>query len=390
MTPAGADFHTFDLGGGSVSGLLCEGGVLSLAADALDTVEYVDPFADANGDGVDGSGEYRFGTWTSDVRQVPFDELVASWNATTPPGTWLQAEVQPQLGDGRWVGWYVLGRWAYGDEDFHRTSVGGQGGADGDVAIDTFVARQPAAAYRLRLTLHARVGSRVAAPSVRRSSAVASSRARRPAEVPSATTMTGTAVELDVPRFSQEVHRGEYPQFDCGGEAWCSPAATAMVVAYWDALFPQSGYAPSPAETAWVNPRYADPCVDHAARFVFDYHYGGAGNWSFNAAYAAGRGLVADVTRLASLRDAEALLADGIPLVVSVAYTPRTLGGATVSTKGHLVVLAGFSGDGGTVLVNDPAAPTNAEVGRSYERAQLERAWLSASGGLAYVIRPAP
>src|SRR3989442_6042529 len=34
-------------------------------------------------------------------------------------------------------------------------------------------------------------------------------------------------------RSSQELHHGEYPQFDNGGEAWCSPTSTAMVVGHW-------------------------------------------------------------------------------------------------------------------------------------------------------------
>jgi hypothetical protein len=38
------------------------------------------------------------------------------------------------------------------------------------------------------------------------------------------------------------------------------------------------------------------------------------------------------------------------------------------------------------VIVNDPAAPTNAGVRRTYDRAQFERAWLDGSGGLSYVL----
>ena len=41
----------------------------------------------------------------------------------------------------------------------------------------------------------------------------------------------------------------------------------------------------------------------------------------------------------------------------------------------------------GDVVVNDPAGATNGEVRRVYDRAQLERIWIAASGGTAYVIR---
>ena len=56
-------------------------------------------------------------------------------------------------------------------------------------------------------------------------------------------------------------------------------------------------------------------------------------------------------------------------------------------TTGHLVVLVGVTGDGDAV-VNDPAAETNGEVRRVYDRTQFERAWLGGSGGVVYVIHP--
>ena len=387
--PYPVDFHTFDLAGGTTSGLTRSGGSLTLASTGLGTVEYADPFARINGEGVDGSGMYRSGEWTSDIYPVSFafNELVSSWNARTPKGTWVQSEVQPQLDDGHWGNWYVLGRWSYGDDDFHRTSVGGQGDTDGYVAIDTFFTKDhPAVAYRLRLTLFRRTGAKKS-PSVSRYSAVASNLTNRKMAFPSATTMNGTAIDLGVPQYSQEIHHGEYPQFDNGGEAWCSPTSTSMVVAYWQSKDPGATYGPTSSETAWVDPAFADPWVDHTARYVYDYHYQGAGNWPFNAAYAAERGLVADVTQLESLREAEPFIRAGVPLVASIAFTSNKLDGAIKSTNGHLVVIEGFTGDG-RVIVNDPAAPTDAAVRRTYDREQFERAWIPASGGIVYVIRP--
>ena len=390
--PYPVNFQTFDLGKGARAGVVYSNGALTLASSGLVSAPYVDPYADANGDGVDGSGTYVSGTWVSP--DVPlsfgFDTLVSSWNARTPTGTWVQSEVQPRLDDGHWGKWYVLGRWSSGDSDFHRTSVGLQGDADGTVAIDTFLTKDhDAIAYRLRLTLFRRAGT-TATPSVTRYSAVASSYANQKGTFPSPTTMTGTAIDLNVPRYSQEIHHGEYPQYDNGGEAWCSPTSTAMVVAYWAKKFPSRGYQPSAAETAWVNPAYADPVVDFTARAVFDYHYDGAGNWPFNTAYAASRGLVADVTQLHSLAEAEAYIKAGIPLVASINFTSNKLPGADIkSTDGHLVVIAGFSGDGSTVYVNDPASPDDASVEHSYGREAFERAWIAGSGGIVYVDRPA-
>src|SRR5439155_26737089 len=163
----------------------------------------------------------------------------------------------------------------------------------------------------------------------------------------------GTTIDLGVPQYSQEIHHGEYPQYDNGGEAWCSPTSTAMVVGYWAAKTGRP-YSPSAVETPCVNPAYADPWVDHTARYVCDHHYQGAGNWPFNTAYAAERGLVSDVTQLHNLLEAEPVIRARIPLVASVAWQPNKLEGADIkSTNGHLMVIGGFTGNG-DVIAYDP------------------------------------
>ena len=61
--------------------------------------------------------------------RIGFDatELIASWNADTPAGTWLQVELQGTYTTGDQTPWYVMGRWASGDQDIRRTTVDGQG-----------------------------------------------------------------------------------------------------------------------------------------------------------------------------------------------------------------------------------------------------------------------
>ena len=157
--PYPLNYKTFDLASGSSSGTVFSGGSLTLGSSGLGSLSYLDPFANYSGDGVDGSGDYVSGTWTSGVTNLSFgfNELVSSWNANTPAGTWVQVEVQPQIDDGHWAKWYILGRWSSDDYSFHRTSVGGQGDADGFVSIDTFFTKDhPAIAYRLRATLYRR------------------------------------------------------------------------------------------------------------------------------------------------------------------------------------------------------------------------------------------
>ena len=386
VQPYPINFMTVDFGTGTLDGLVNDQGALKLASGALPQAQYTDPFSSVAilGQHVDGSGSYVYGTWTSPVYQLntfAFNELVSSWNSHTSPGTWIQSEVRPRLDNGHWARWYVLGRWTYSDADFHRTSLGGQGDADGFVSIDTFFTKDhPAVAYQLRLTIFRRAGlTESQAPvSVNRYSAVASNLTNQNANLPSPTDMNGQMVDLNVPMFSQETHHGEYPEFDNGGEAWCSPTSTAMVVHYWGAPYIRR------RTSAWVG--FADPEVDYTARYVYDYHYQGAGNWPFNTAYAAERGLVSDVTQLHNLREAEPFIRAGVPLVASVAWHSNKLDGGIKSTNGHLMVIGGFMGNG-DVIAYDPASPTNADVRHVYNREQFERAWIPASGGIVYVDR---
>ena len=384
VQPYPLNFRTVNFSDGSLDGLVNDSGTLRLASSGLHPFDYTDPFSSVAilGQQVDGSGPYVYGTWTSPVytfNTFAFNELVSSWNSKTEPGTFIQSEVKPQLNNGHWAKWYILGRWTYSDADFHRTSVGGQGDADGFVSIDTFFTKDhPAVSYQLRLTIFRRADSQAQA-SVSRYSAVASNLTNQNSNFPSATTMNGQTVDLQLPQFSQETHHGEYPEFDNGGEAWCSPTSSAMVVHYWG---PQ--YYPSAAETAWVG--FADPEVDYTARYVYDYHYQGAGNWPFNTAYAAERGLVSDVTQLHNLSEAEPFIKAGVPLVASVAWHSNKLDGGIKSTNGHLLVIGGFMGDG-RVIAYDPASPTNGDVRHIYDREQFEKAWIPASGGIVYVDR---
>ncbi len=187
---------------------------------------------------------------------------------------------------------------------------------------------------------------------------------------------------IKVPRYSQMIHKGHYPQWGGGGEAWCSPTSMAMVLGAWKR-------GPRPKEYAWVKDSYKNPWVEHAARMVYDHEYDGTGNWPFTAAYAGTRRLDAFVTRLPSLRAAERYIARGIPLVLSIAFGPGQLDGAPISSSnGHLLVLRGFT-TSGKPIVNDPAAAArNSGVRRVYARGQLERAWITNTAGTAYVARP--
>ncbi|MGW1718641.1 peptidase C39 family protein [Streptomyces sp. NPDC002156] len=354
------------------------------------TVDYTDPHTGK-------TAAWEYATWTSPVHRlaVPATEVIASWNARTPAGTWLQIELTGMYSDGTTTPWYVMGRWASGDQDIKRTSVDDQTDDKSTVWTDTFAIDDPATglrlvSYRLRLTLHRKPGTTVT-PTVWRAGAMGSDVPDRftvPASTP------GPAKELVVPRYSQEIHTGQYPEYDNGGEAWCSPTSSQMIIEYW-------GRKPTAEQLAWVDPAFADPQVCHAARFTYDFQYGGCGNWPFNAAYAATyQDFQGVVTRLGSLTDLETLIAAGIPAITSQSFLKTELTGAGYGTSGHLMTVIGFTADG-DVIANDPFSATNEAVRRVYLRREFENIWLrtkrynasgkvvSGTGGVCYLYFPA-
>jgi hypothetical protein len=319
--------------------------------------------------------------WTSGwvAPKHGFTELNPSWNALTPAGTWLSVRAKVRSTTGATSSWQNFGRWS-SDRGFARTSLGAQRDRLSTVSVDTLVANTGVrlSAYRFQVRLFRTHGTTLT-PTLRSVHAVASQLA---SSIPATSRPLLPAKTLAVPTYSQMIHTGEYPQYGGGGEAWCSPTSLAMVLGYYRAL-------PSPADYAWVRRSYPDRFVAEVARRVFDNRYDGTGNWPFNTGYAAPRVQNAVVTRLKNLRAAERFIAKGIPLEASISFGRGQLRGAPISaTAGHLVVIVGFTSTG-DVVVNDPAAPTDATVRRTYDRAQFEAAWQRVSHGLVYAVRDA-
>lgn len=313
--------------------------------------------------------------WVSTSRSVA---LVPSWNVSRmPDGTRLRVWVR--ISDGRTTTkWKSVALWRHGLSGGKRTTFGKQTDGLGWVDTDTVRTRsgRTFSRWQVQVTLF-RATSRVKSPVLSAVAGVASTYVTKSAPT-SRTTMKST-VDLSVPAYSQMIHRGHFPQYGGGGEAWCSPTSVSMVLRYY-------GLGPKPADYAWAGK--TDPWVDHAARYTYDSAYRGTGTWPFNTAYASRYGTDAVVTRLKSLRGIERYVKKGVPVVASVAFGRGQLAGSPISsTPGHLMVVRGFTSTG-AVIVNDPAAPSNSRVRRVYDRAQFERAWLGGSGGLVYVIAP--
>ncbi|MEV4464472.1 peptidase C39 family protein [Micromonospora echinofusca] len=367
-----------DAGLGDLSGLRAGERGLELA-DPADRLEHTD--ADGR------TRRYAAGSWTSPPVPVGFAvrDVVPSWTGDTPGDCWLRVELRGWHDDAPATAWYVLADWAADDHAIRRATVPGQRDADARVDTDTLlVTDATVTGWQVRVTLLRPEGAD-GTPVLRAVGAVAAgprptatAGSPRPAREDAPPTGWGTV--LDVPRYSQRLHAGSHPQWGGGGDSWCSPTCTSMVLAFW-------GAAPAPTRYAWVAPAGPRPVVVHAARHCYDHAYAGAGNWAFNTAYAGLHGVDAFVTRLRSLTEAEAFVAAGIPLIVSAAFAAGQVPGLDYDTAGHLMVLVGFTDTGAPVL-NDPYAPDDDAVRRIVDRDRFEAAWQGGSGGVAYVLRP--
>ncbi|MEV0614033.1 C39 family peptidase [Nonomuraea sp. NPDC050404] len=366
-------FKRADFAAGTAEGTTAGDGGLAFGS-AAGTMSYTDAL---------GTKTWEYARWTGPEQAIGFEatELIASWTADVPAGSWMQVEARGKNAEGL-TRWYSLGRWSYAEGDIKRTSVPNQGDTDASVAVDTLVAAagKPMSGYQLRLTLYRKPGSSVT-PRVR-TSGVMSSNVPQRKSVPASPGGGAWGKELKVPRRSQNVHEGHYPEWNGGGEAWCSPTSTTMVLGYWDKW-------PSEEDTSWVDPSDPNPEVDHAARYTFDHAYDGAGNWPFNTAYAGRYGVDGFITRLRSLTELEMLVKAGVPVITSQSFKKGELPGAGYGTDGHLMAVVGFTATG-DVIANDPASPSNQAVRHVYPRAAFENVWQrsSSSGGVAYVIHP--
>lgn len=318
---------------------------------------------------------FESGTWTSPWTSPGYaaTQLIPSWEATTTGDSMVRVEVRARGANGKVGSWDTVADWALDNPKLKRTTYSGQTDDNGKVNVDTWQASSSVTQWQVRVVLLRAAGT-TADVTVQRVGAVASVRYGA-----TTTSKAGNAkgTVLAVPKYSQMTHKGHLPQYGGGGEAWCSPTSTAMVLAY-------HGHRPTPNG---IN-KHANAVVDHTAKLVYDHGYRGTGNWAFNTAYAATlAGGDSYVTRLPNLRAAEPFIKEGVPLIVSIAFKRGELTGAPISSSnGHLVVLVGFDAKGNPV-VNDPAGATNKAVRRTYSRAQFEKIWLNASSGTTYVIR---
>lgn len=286
---------------------------------------------------------------------VHWDQLVASWNADAPPGTYLKLEARA-LYLQHATTFYIMGNWSPDPARFPRESVPSQKDADGQVSTDTLTLTQPATRVQLRLTFG---GADMLKPTLKFVGVSLLDSKASPPLLPPNRAAWGRLIE--VPERSQMVYRN--------GKVLCSPTTVSMLMSYWSHELKRPEL---------------DEDVPKVAQAVYDTKWKGTGNWPFNMAYAGSfRGMRAYVTRMTDISELEDWMASGLPVGISVCYDRLRAKGP--GPNGHLVVCVGFT-DTGDPIINDPGTSQN--VRKIFPRKNLIYAW-SYSHNTAYLIYPA-
>ncbi|MCP3919449.1 MAG: hypothetical protein GY711_28255 [bacterium] len=283
----------------------------------------------------------------------PFNELLVSWNVDVPEGAGIYVEVQVgREEEGAISPWLYIGDWGRGLPKAERLTEF----SAGKVAVDVFQSKQTWNAARYRITaLPGGDGAPIAIARTALSFSDTRALDSTPVEARAAT----REVLVAVPARSQKEEEADI------ASRVCSPTSVAMVLEHHGVDRP----------TAQI------------ARTIYDTDHDIYGNWPRAVQAAWTYGVPGDLVRLSSWAAAEAFLARGIPLVISVRAEEGELRGAPYPrTSGHLLVLVGLDAEG-NAIVNDPAAESSASVRRTYAREDLEHVWMH-KGGVAYAIGP--
>jgi len=290
---------------------------------------------------------------------IPWNELIVSWNAEAPAGTFLKVEASA-VSEDHATQFYTLGNWSTDNHTFPRSSVRNQKDDDGAVHIDTLALTHLAEAARIRVTLGGVSGVQ---PRLKFLGASFSNTKVSTTPLPSNHAAWGKVIPT--PERSQH----GYP----GGSGWCSPTSLSMDLARWSQV---------------LNRPEMNLTVPQVATNVYDTSYDGTGNWVFNTAFAGSfKGMRSYVTRFDDLAEVEDWIAAGIPVILSARWD-WLRPGRPLDAAGHLIVCIGFT-ENGDVVINDPAAHLDRgqTVRQIYKREDVLHSW-SHSHHAVYLIYP--
>lgn len=122
-----------------------------------------------------------------------------------------------------------------------------------------------------------------------------------------------------------------------------------------------------------------DVNLDQVTRGTLDSGNEAYGNWPQNVAFAGEQGMRAYTKKCKSINPVKNFISKGIPVVASVVSQEKEAleGANSAFPHGHLMVVVGFDIKDGIeyIVVNDPAANSDAEVRKYYKLDQWVNVW---------------
>lgn len=300
------------------------------------------------------------GVYTSEIIKTKFgaNEMVLTWNADVPAGSWLRVQFRVDARGNEWSGWYDMGDWG-------SATIAERNTTDpvyGTLKVDQLAAAAKFNSIQYRIEFHQSPEGKY--PVLRLvtisyshvgEGETAESLMRAPG---------GKDVSLDVPWFSQ-LRPEDVDDPDMISAGVCAPTSVAMVLNHYGLKIK----------------------VSDVARRAFDPVAKIFGNWAFLSATAGDLGFDAWVQRFSSWKEVRKLVDSGTPVIISIAYPKRTFKELPDKfSLGHLLVVRGFT-KSGDVICNDPGT-AHREIGESvvYRWDELGTAFFG-HGGVGIVIR---
>ena len=346
-------------------------------------------FADKLGDGAIRMKKHGQAVFLSPVfqPQLPFNDLVASWNTETPAGTWIEVWGRVYLPeydgwqdrDGNqydgWSDWITWGQWSthiarncpdFQDKHPRKDSEDANGWAyaysfhgGGDSSLNVR-GEYTATAFQLKVVLHAADDCQ-ALPALRLLATTWKNTNdpdwRSKCTYPEAAVEAAPSVLLNTPAISQMARDPDYARVIC--------SATSV--------------------TMLMNAQGADLLPEDVTLLNYDHGFGGNGNWSFSCAIAGALGYESYVS-YSSFEAIRQEITRGYGVGLSVKYSNKEedtvpyLENAPCRAPGHLITIVGyyFSQELGEYVycANDPAGNSDGEVAhREYRESQLDKCW---------------
>lgn len=290
---------------------------------------------------------------------IPWNELVVSWNADAPAGTFVKVEASAIFQEREEkTRFYTIATWSLDNQKFPRTSLKDQKDADGKVDTDTLILNQPAIGAQLRITLGGEGKSKPRLKFLGLSFANT--------KVPLSSLPPNKAAwgkSIPTPEKSQNAYPEE--------KGWCSPTSLSMVLNRWSDVLHRPEMKLD---------------VPEVAKAVYDEGWEATGNWPFNTAFAGSfKKMRSYVTRFSDMSELEDWIAAGIPVIISGPWYLLEDGRGNTGS-GHLTVCVGFT-ENGDVIINDPGTKVGASVKHIYKRENVLRSWAK-SHNTVYVVYP--